>query len=243
MPRPPALLGPALAGGLVAGTAVAAALSLGLPAAAAAAGRPGPVPQATPAAPAPAAAQPPAAALPPTPTRPAPAAALPPTATRPAPVAPHALPTDPARHPGAEAAPAAPGTGWPALDAAVLRIPGYAATTPVRWSVAASGPWGSTLWPADTVTVNRHTPLGRLDDVVRHEWAHVLQDRVWAGDTGQLLAELDAAFGGAGTTGAERAADCMARGLGATWTYYTSCADPSWRTAAGRLLAGQRPAT
>ena len=40
--------------------------------------------------------------------------------------------------------------------------------------------------------------------------------------------------------GAERAADCMARALGASWFGYTSCTDPTWRAHAAQLLSGRR---
>jgi len=39
---------------------------------------------------------------------------------------------------------------------------------------------------------------------------------------------------------AERAADCMAKLQGASYTHYTPCLDHGWRRAAARLLAGQR---
>jgi hypothetical protein len=46
-------------------------------------------------------------------------------------------------------------------------------------------------------------------------------------------------FGGSGLTGPERAADCMARQLGAQWTHYTSCQDAHWQAGARMLLNGR----
>lgn len=131
------------------------------------------------------------------------------------------------------------GTGWAELDAAVQRIPGYAAAAPTSWRVdGRAGHWGSTLLPAEQVSISRAVPARLLDAVVRHEWSHVLQSRVYGGDTRAMVTALDATFGGPG--GADRAADCMARQLGATWTHYTTCADPRWRAAAAVLLSARR---
>ena len=136
------------------------------------------------------------------------------------------------------------GTGWPALDAAVQRIPGYRDAAPTSWVVSDRyGHLGSTLLPAEQVHISPSVPLDRLDSVVRHEWSHVLQSRAYGGDPVAMTAALDAAFGGTGprgVDGVEDAADCMARQLGATWTHYTACTDPAWRAAAAVLLTGRR---
>ena len=127
------------------------------------------------------------------------------------------------------------------LSQAVSRIPGYGAHRPTRWVLTSKyGHWGATDLSSGTVYVSPSVPASRLDDVVRHEWAHVLTIRVY-GSASATVAGLDAYFGGSGITGAERAADCMARQLGATWTNYTSCSSPSWQRGAARLLQGRRP--
>ncbi|HEU0103539.1 MAG TPA: hypothetical protein VFR07_14565 [Mycobacteriales bacterium] len=142
----------------------------------------------------------------------------------------------------AVAVPALPaGTGWVALDEAIARIPGYADKAPTTWRASGrSGHLGSTLLPAEVVSISPAVPPALIDAVVRHEWSHVLQFRVYGGDTAAMVAALDAAFDGSGPPGVENAADCMARQLGATWTHYTDCRDPRWQAAATRLLAGQR---
>jgi hypothetical protein len=76
--------------------------------------------------------------------------------------------------------------------------------------------------------------------VVRHEYAHVVSVRAYGGQWQTAVSALNRAFGGSGMTGAERAADCMARTIGATWTYHTSCSSSAWRAMAAQLLAGRR---
>jgi hypothetical protein len=83
-------------------------------------------------------------------------------------------------------------------------------------------------------------PVSLLDSVVRHEYAHVVTVRVYGGQWRLAKSALNAAFGGSGMTGAERAADCMALLMGASWTHYTSCPSSAWRANAQRLLGGQR---
>ncbi len=121
------------------------------------------------------------------------------------------------------------------------RIPGYAAHRPTRWVLTGRyGHFGATDLRSGTVYISPAVPASRLDSVVRHEWAHVLQIRVY-GSASATIAGLNAAFGGSGMSGVERAADCMALQLGATWTNYTSCSSPAWQRAATHLLAGRRP--
>ncbi|KQX61923.1 hypothetical protein [Angustibacter sp. Root456] len=127
------------------------------------------------------------------------------------------------------------------LHQAVARIPRYGAHRPTRWVLTSQyGHYGATDLGSGTVYISPSVPASRLDSVVRHEWAHVLQIRVY-GSASATIAGLNAAFGGSGMTGLERAADCMAVQLGATWTNYTSCSSPAWQRAASRLLAGRRP--
>jgi hypothetical protein len=76
--------------------------------------------------------------------------------------------------------------------------------------------------------------------VVRHEWSHILSVRAYGGSYTAMMAATDRVFGGSGMAGAERAADCMAIQLGATWTNYTSCSNSAWRAGASTLLSGRR---
>lgn len=154
-----------------------------------------------------------------------------------APVAPPAR-TSPATPSGAGS------TGWPALDAAIRRIPGYGGAAPATWSVSGrSGHYGSTYWYVNTIDISPSVPTRLLDSVVRHEWSHLLQTRAYSGDLSTLVSSLNAAFGGpgpSGVDGVEKAADCMALQLGATWTHYTSCRNRSWQAGAATLRAGHR---
>lgn len=128
-----------------------------------------------------------------------------------------------------------------ALSRAVARIPGYSGHRPTRWVLTSRyGHWGATDLASGTVYISPAVPANRLDDVVRHEWAHVLTIRVY-GSAAATISGLDAYFGGSGMTGVERAADCMARQLGASWTNYTSCSVAAWQRGATRLLQGRRP--
>jgi len=151
----------------------------------------------------------------------------------------------PAAAPGPVPRPAAAsGPRWPALEAAIGRIPGYADAQPATWLVSGRyGHYGSTELSDQTITIAPTVPTRLLDSVVRHEWSHILQARAYGGDVPAMLGSLNAAFGGPGgrgVSGVERAADCMARQLGATWTHYTSCDDPDWQARAATLRAGRR---
>jgi hypothetical protein len=127
------------------------------------------------------------------------------------------------------------------LAVAVSRIPGYSAHRPAHWVLTSRyGHWGATDLGANTIYISPSVPASKLDSVVRHEWSHILTIRAYGG-VRAALAGTNRAFGGSGMLGAERAADCMARELGATWTSYTSCTSGAWRAAAARILAG-RPA-
>ena len=177
----------------------------------------------------------------PSPTRPAPprarstpappqrAAAQPP---RKAPVV--ARPT--AKKPSAASGP----TGWGALDAAIGRIPGYWQGG-IHWSVTSRyGHYGTTDLATSDIYISPGVPTSLLDSVVRHEYAHVVSARAYGGQWQTTVSALNRAFGGSGMTGAESAADCMARAMGATWTYHTSCSSSAWRAMAAQLLAGHR---
>ncbi|WP_426564148.1 hypothetical protein ACPPVT_22110 [Angustibacter sp. McL0619] len=131
--------------------------------------------------------------------------------------------------------------GGSALENAVARIPGYGAHRPANWvSTGRYGHYGATDLASNNVYINPAVPSSKLDSVVRHEWSHILSVRVYGGSYSAMMAATNRVFGGSGMTGAERAADCMAIQLGATWTNYTSCSSAQWRSAAGELLSGRR---
>lgn len=127
-----------------------------------------------------------------------------------------------------------------ALAAAVSRIPTYQPGA-ARWVVSAAYDfWGTADWYDNVLYVNPDVPLDKLYDVAVHEWSHELSVLDYGGDVHAAMAAMNAWFGGSGLTGAERAADCMSIEQGATWTHYTTCTDPTWRTGAAMLLAGQQ---
>ena len=149
------------------------------------------------------------------------------------------------RVPSALAAHAGSRTTIGVLHFDVSRIPGYSSRRPARWVISNRypGTWGVTDWYHDTIYISPSVPAGYLPSVVRHEWSHELSVRAYGGDVAAAVRAMNRTFGGPGKTGirgAEYAADCMAIQLGATWTHYTTCPDPSWRHAAARLLRGHR---
>lgn len=140
------------------------------------------------------------------------------------------------RPPSATAGP----TGWGALNGAISRIPDYRSSG-ITWTVTSRyGHYGTTDLATSDIYISPNVPVSLLDSVVRHEYAHVVTVRVYEGQWRVAKSALNAAFGGSGMTGAERAADCMARLMGASWTNYTSCSSSSWRRNAELLLAGRR---
>lgn len=162
-----------------------------------------------------------------------------PTAIKPSPTrraAPAPRPKPAPRPPSATAGP----TGWGALNGAISRIPGYRSSG-ITWTVTSRyGHYGTTDLATSDIYISPNVPVSLLDSVVRHEYAHVVTVRVYGGQWRVAKSALNAAFGGSGMTGAERAADCMARLMGASWTNYTSCSSSSWRRNAELLLAGRR---
>jgi hypothetical protein len=126
------------------------------------------------------------------------------------------------------------------LTQAVNRIPGYH-TGDAVWSITPSyGHWGVADIYGGVVYISPNVPSNRLYDVAAHEWSHLLSVKPYDGDVNGALDAMNAYFGGSGLQGAERAADCMARQLGATWTHYTPCSNAHWRAGAKRLLSHQR---
>ncbi|WP_378227007.1 hypothetical protein [Angustibacter luteus] len=133
------------------------------------------------------------------------------------------------------------GGGSSSLQQAISRIPGYAAHRPANWiSTGRYGHYGATDLASNNVYINPGVPSSVLDAVVRHEWSHILSVRAYGGSYPAMMSATNRVFGGSGMTGAERAADCMAIQLGASWTHYTSCSNSHWRAAATRLLSGRR---
>jgi len=131
-------------------------------------------------------------------------------------------------------------TGWAPLDAAIARIPTYRPGAAI-WLVSNRyGHWGTADWYHATLYIAPGVPVSRLYDVAVHEWSHELSVLAYAGDVDAAVSAMNAVFGGSGLVGAERAADCMAKLQGASYTHYTSCVNHDWRRAAARLLAGQR---
>lgn len=126
------------------------------------------------------------------------------------------------------------------MERAIARIPGYR-TGVTRWVMTTKyGHWGIAELGGDTIYISPEVPAKRMYDVVAHEWSHMVSMKTYGNDVNAATAAMNAFFGGSGITGAEIAADCMARVLGASWTHYTSCANPAWRTAARLLLSAQR---
>lgn len=123
---------------------------------------------------------------------------------------------------------------------AVARIPGYQAGDATWVLMPGLGHWGLTDLGSGIVYISPNVPADRMYDVVVHEWSHVLSMQVYGGNVDAALAALDSYYGGTDVVGAERAADCMARLLGAQWTHYTPCTDPHWRDGARELLAHQQ---
>ena len=133
------------------------------------------------------------------------------------------------------------GSGGSALERAINRIPGYSSHRPAHWvSTSRYGHYGATDLASNNIYINPGVPSSKLDSVVRHEWSHILSVRAYGGSYSAMMSATNRVFGGSGMTGAERAADCMAIQLGASWTHYTSCSNSQWRAAAATLLSGRR---
>jgi hypothetical protein len=123
------------------------------------------------------------------------------------------------------------------MMAAVARIPGYR-NGDATWVISSAyGHWGMADLGRGIVYVSPRVPANRMYDVVAHEWSHVLSVKPYDFDAMAAVDAMNSYFGGTGLVGAERAADCMARILGATWTHYTLCNNDHWRAGARTLLA------
>ena len=123
------------------------------------------------------------------------------------------------------------------LAAAVARIPRYRAGEATWVLTDQYGSWGTADWYTARVYVSPSVPANRIFDVVTHEWSHLLTVQVYGGNVDAAVTAMNRWFGGSNLDGAERAADCMARQLGAAWTHYSNCQDPHWQQGAQILLA------
>jgi hypothetical protein len=122
---------------------------------------------------------------------------------------------------------------------AVDRLPGFHTGDATFAITPGLDHWGLAELSSGAVYISPTVPTDRMYDVVAHEWSHVLSVKAYGGDVTAAMAAMNAYFGGSGLDGAERAADCMARLQGATWTHYTPCSNARWRDGARRLLARQ----
>lgn len=130
-------------------------------------------------------------------------------------------------------------TGWPALDAAIQRIPHYYPGI-AHWHVADRGAWGATQLDTGDIWIAPRTPLEDLYSVAVHEYGHAITGHLYGGFYPAQNA-ADALFGQQGEYGLEVEADCMARVEGATFTNYTPCANNTWRAYARVLVTMHKP--
>jgi hypothetical protein len=145
------------------------------------------------------------------------------------------------------ARPAAPArTSWPALNRAIASIPGYRDGIAI-WQVSSQyGHYGITdanRPGAARIFISPNVPADRLYSVAAHEYGHAVVIANYGTGYGpytEYSRDMASWFGGDRVTGLERAADCMARLLGASWMNYTSCTDPTWQKGARILLSGGR---
>jgi hypothetical protein len=145
----------------------------------------------------------------------------------------------------ARAAASAPArTGWAALNQAIARIPGYRDGI-ANWHVTSRfGHYGITdanQPGAANIYISPTVPVSKLYSVAAHEYGHAVVIANYGTGYGpytRYSRDMVAWFGGTTVTGLERAADCIALRLGATWTNYTGCGDPHWQEGARILLGG-----
>ena len=142
----------------------------------------------------------------------------------------------------ATAAPAR--TSWPALNRAIAAIPGYRDGI-ARWHVTSRfGHYGITdanQPGAANIYISPTVPASKLYSVAAHEYGHAVVIANYGTGYGpytRYSSDMVRWFGGTTVTGLERAADCIALRLGATWTNYTGCGDPHWQEGARILLRG-----
>ena len=119
----------------------------------------------------------------------------------------------------------------------VARIPLYQPGL-ARWVVKPGlRNYGLTNRQTSTVYLSPRIPRRLLYSVIVHEWGHVISTHAY----GSIRASNEAFmrwFGGSAAIANERAADCIARLLGARWTHYTACANDHWHLGARYLAVG-----
>ena len=135
-------------------------------------------------------------------------------------------------------------TSWAALNQAIARIPGYRNGI-ANWHVTSRfGHYGITdanQPGAANIYISPNVPVSKLYSVAAHEYGHAVVIANYGTGYGpytRYSRDMVAWFGGTTVTGLERAADCIALRLGATWTNYTGCGDPHWQEGARILLRG-----
>jgi hypothetical protein len=123
----------------------------------------------------------------------------------------------------------------------VLRIPLYRPGL-TRWVVQRDLPvYAKTRLREHTVYLSPRIPRRLIYSVVAHEWGHVISTHAYGGDLRVSQEAFRDWFGGDSLrTGIERAADCIAILLGATWVHYTPCSNERWRLGARYLAKGVR---
>jgi hypothetical protein len=131
-------------------------------------------------------------------------------------------------------------SSWRALNRALASIPGYRSGV-ARWAITNRfGHWGTTDLSSGRIYISPSTPAAKLYSVAAHEYAHVLTSAAYGWHWQAMSMAMDRWYGGGPLIARERAADCMARAMGATWTNYTACSNAHWLTGARTLLAGRR---
>lgn len=131
-------------------------------------------------------------------------------------------------------------TSWTLLNQAIARIPNYRSGV-ATWVVTNRyGHWGATDLATGDIYISPTIPASKVYAVASHEYAHARTSYNYGWNLLAANTALNAWFGGGDVTARERAADCMAIALGATWTNYTSCQNAHWRQGSRILLAGRR---
>lgn len=131
-------------------------------------------------------------------------------------------------------------TSWTLLNQAIARIPNYRSGV-ATWVVTNRyGHWGATDLANGDIYISPSIPASKVYAVASHEYAHARTLYNYGWNLRAANTALKSWFGGGDVTARERAADCMAVALGATWTNYTSCPNAHWRQGSRILLAGRR---
>lgn len=99
-------------------------------------------------------------------------------------------------------------------------------------------------WPSNRIEMARGMSGKSMQYVSLHECAHIREYGVYKDDHAGMNKRLNAIFGGTGSTGTERAADCMSYVMGADkkhgGTYLRNCS-ATQTAAAKKILSGKKP--